>query len=646
MDIFVRGLPNQASQKQVTAFFKAPFQRCGINDDYHVDKMRNKHMATITILDSNKAQAFLSQYGVPSNAPRYVRPQISLRWNGRDVLCSPSRIPVSQFSVQSLAYAASQRAHNSSAVTKLGSQNAKITRFAVAGLKCGVWDYSGNQAAFFQHWTDTRQGTISFGSKGAVILLGGSGSAQSRVDLEYHNCHNIVVSGNYQDPAISFTLRFPPKFYEVCGDDVLAAALMALALGNGGGNSSKIVNKTRLSSINDEHTRVSGTCFVYRVILSQYTMLSTVRGLLDRSAKSTSRMTVSTPLLLPPENLQQSFTRLNHDLTDDSRHGRLPFNLRYQIDRLARNGVLLPSKVRQLLPKISHIHQTHGLDAALSAVGRFFRQVPFAGPDTDSFELTPVALESMLDDLAAAYEQYKHNPQNAYELVKRHKHIELIHKVVITPAGTYLEAPEPEPTNRVLRRYASHSDHFVRVVFQDEDGGSVRYDPRASNKLVFHERFKGVLDGNVLIAGRAFSFLGFSHSSLRSQTCWFMAPMYRDGSLQLPERILRDLGNFENIKVPAKCAARIGQNFTDTNATIDLAEENVSTLTAITRNGYDFSDGVGTISQDLLRRVWRVYGTRRTLKPTALQIRFKGYKGMVSLDSRLRGEKLMLRDNM
>lgn len=66
----------------------------------------------------------------------------------------------------------------------------------------------------------------------------------------------------------------------------------------------------------------------------------------------------------------------------------------------------------------------------------------------------------------------------------------------------------------------------------------------------------------------------------------------------------------------------------------------------VTRNGYDFSDGVGTISEDLLRRVWRVYGTRRALKPTALQIRFQGYKGMVALDSRLTGERIMLRSNM
>jgi hypothetical protein len=41
-----------------------------------------------------------------------------------------------------------------------------------------------------------------------------------------------------------------------------------------------------------------------------------------------------------------------------------------------------------------------------------------------------------------------------------------------------------------------------------------------------------------------------------------------------------------------------------------------------------------------------VYGTKRLLKPTALQIRFQGAKGMVSLDTRLPGEQMLLRSNM
>lgn len=125
-----------------------------------------------------------------------------------------------------------------------------------------------------------------------------------------------------------------------------------------------------------------------------------------------------------------------------------------------------------------------------------------------------------------------------------------------------------------------------------------------------------------------------------------MSPFFESGTLQLPEHILRALGDFSNIRIPAKCAARIGQDFTVTNATVDLRGGIVSTLPMIQRDGRDFSHGVGTISQELLEEVWRRYGTRRALKPTVFQIRYRGYKGMVSLHSRARGKRLMLRENM
>lgn len=177
-------------------------------------------------------------------------------------------------------------------------------------------------------------------------------------------------------------------------------------------------------------------------------------------------------------------------------------------------------------------------------------------------------------------------------------------------------------------------------------GGSVRYDPRSSQDLIYHQRFKQVLDGTILIAGLGYSFLGFSHSSLRSQSCWFMAPLVQQGSLVYAPQVLKELGDFSHIRTPAKCAARIGQCFTDTATSVKVVDQNVKSLPVVERNGRDFGDGVGTISRVLLEEVWRVYGTRRLLKPTILQIRFQGAKGVVSLDSRLQGRQLLLRSNM
>ncbi|GME22105.1 RNA-dependent RNA polymerase eukaryotic-type [Neofusicoccum parvum] len=62
--------------------------------------------------------------------------------------------------------------------------------------------------------------------------------------------------------------------------------------------------------------------------------------------------------------------------------------------------------------------------------------------------------------------------------------------------------------------------------------------------------------------------------------------------------------------------------------------------------GHIFSDGVGRISYKLLRRVWKEYQQARGQRPTCLQIRLGGAKGVVSLDDRLLGERLCLRPSM
>jgi hypothetical protein len=267
--------------------------------------------------------------------------------------------------------------------------------------------------------------------------------------------------------------------------------------------------------------------------------------------------------------------------------------------------------------------------------------MPLPGPESEVAQSVDRA--ALLEEFSSSYDP--NAPENVYELAKRHSHINLVHRIVVTPTRIRLEGPEPEPTNRVLRQYHKDGQHFLRVVIQEEDGGSFRYDPAATQKTIYH-RFKQILASSINVAGRGFSFLGFSHSSLRNQACWFMAPIIVDGSLCFAPQIIKQLGNFSHFRCPAKCAARIGQNFTDTNATVDVSPRRVGELEVVERNGRDFSDGVGTISHDLLRRVWRVYGSKRFIRPTALQIRFQGAKGMVSLDNRLAGEQLMLRSNM
>ncbi|KAK4549268.1 hypothetical protein LTR36_007727 [Oleoguttula mirabilis] len=630
MDIFVQDVPLHATSKQLEDAFRAPLSTCGAHV-FHAYKMVNKTLAIVTVLDTLACEQFL-------RAAR-LTPVIM---KGKPLRCSKSSKSPTTFSVRALLLEAAQEAVKkaSGAGAPRAPQSAFNTNFSSTRIQCGIWEYDGTQLAFQQHYSLAVMGTVVFGTREAIILLNPPGCDQIRAHINYYICDSIIL-GDFADPSVAFTVQLAPKFYSVpvVSADDLSSDFRAMGL-------NARAQKTRLLEIDAAHGRVAGFCPVYRVTLADVGTISAVRTLLRKYRSMPPVLPLYTPVLVPPpgSTIECSFARLTHDLADTQRYGDQPFSVRYQLIRLATNAFLSPVKVRRLLPKVRAILSRHGLDAALSALRRFSRMIPLAGPETEAVHYTETALDLLLEECALCYD--RHTPENPYEIAKRHEHVNLIHRVVITPTSMYLEGPDPEPTNRVLRDWADHTDHFIRVVFQDENGSSVRFDAHTSQHMVFHKRFKGVLDTQILIAGRGFSFLGFSHSSLRSQSCWSMAPLVVDGGLAYADHILKKLGDFSNFRVPAKCAARIGQNFTDTNATLDLKPTELFELEMVQRNGRDFSDGVGTISLDLLKEVWKVYGKRRSLKPTALQIRFQGAKGMVSLDTRLSGRKLLLRENM
>lgn len=149
--------------------------------------------------------------------------------------------------------------------------------------------------------------------------------------------------------------------------------------------------------------------------------------------------------------------------------------------------------------------------------------------------------------------------QSGYEEATRSQNVANIHRARVTPSGIQLHGPEPESNNRVLRRYPKHHEYFLRVQFCDEDGQPIRFNSRISNEPIFQGKFLDVFRNGIVIGDRTYTYLGFSHSSLRAQTCWFMAPFVCDGRLQIYENTIADLGNFAQIRSPAKCAARIGK---------------------------------------------------------------------------------------
>lgn len=215
-----------------------------------------------------------------------------------------------------------------------------------------------------------------------------------------------------------------------------------------------------------------------------------------------------------------------------------------------------------------------------------------------------------------------------------------VRRLVITPTKAYCLPPEVELSNRVLRNYRSVADRFLRVTFMDEgmqtlNKNVMTYYPAPivrditsnsnAQKTTVFRRVKNILSEGFVLCGRKYSFLAFSANQLRDRSAWFFA---EEKNTCVPD-ILKWMGRFSEKNV-AKCAARMGQCFSSTYATVEVPHSEVdSELPDIVRNGYVFSDGIGMISDDLAMEV----AERLHLKvnpPCAYQIRYAGCKGVVA----------------
>ncbi|KIP09624.1 hypothetical protein PHLGIDRAFT_28970 [Phlebiopsis gigantea 11061_1 CR5-6] len=237
----------------------------------------------------------------------------------------------------------------------------------------------------------------------------------------------------------------------------------------------------------------------------------------------------------------------------------------------------------------------------------------------------------------------------------------------ITPTRILLDGPFPERSNRVMRKYAGYTSNFLRVSFSDENGAQYRFDRDVDGRSLIYERLGEPLLHGFEIAGRRFEWLAYSQSGLKQHSVWFMAPFSAhdvkgEVATVNAETIIADLGTFHNIphdpelmKCPARYGARIAQAFTTTEAAVEVEVEEVFLDEDIkdSTGRRSFTDGVGTMSEELASDIWsalqnksvrhRRYGR---CMPKAIQIRFQGYKGMLSLDYRLQGRAICLRPSM
>ena len=227
------------------------------------------------------------------------------------------------------------------------------------------------------------------------------------------------------------------------------------------------------------------------------------------------------------------------------------------------------------------------------------------------------------------------------------------HHIIVTPSRILLEGPYTTQSNRVIRHYQSHDptfvDRFVRVEFRDEDRLSYRWDGDVDGTWFLQQRVGGILRHGFELGGRDFEFLAYSTSALRDHSVWFVSP-FRDPDPKegfvTADKIRSSLGDFsELLRTPSKYAARIAQAFTATDPSVKIRRDQWEEQDDLDTH----TDGVGTISPRLCDIIWeaKCNASRdhrvNSVKPSAYQFRFLGYKGVVVVDHQLEGIKMRLR---
>ncbi|XP_077498466.1 uncharacterized protein LOC144109517 [Amblyomma americanum] len=158
------------------------------------------------------------------------------------------------------------------------------------------------------------------------------------------------------------------------------------------------------------------------------------------------------------------------------------------------------------------------------------------------------------------------------------------------------------------------------------------------------------LRDGVKIGDRHFRLLASSVSQLRDHGVWLYAKDCHGNSV---ESIRNWMGDFSQIPSVAKKIARMGQCFSTTEESVSVPLQGETMEDAADIEGgvhpesgkpFIFSDGIGMISESLMKKVCEKLDMAPI--PSAIQIRYAGYKGMLCMNNALQGDKLILRKSM
>ena len=304
----------------------------------------------------------------------------------------------------------------------------------------------------------------------------------------------------------------------------------------------------------------------------------------------------------------------------------LPFTVRYMLEVCISNGRLHEYDVPEL----------------------FLRRLQEAGETKSMHHLKHILdlnnekAERILFDPMSSYDASQYLPKLRKE-PKLPNGCALIYSATVTATTIIFNAPSVEITNRIIRQHSQHFDRFLRVRFEDDKyRGDSRIYAQTTNKLdALFKRVRRTLTHGIILGDRHYEFLAWGNSQLREHGAYFFAKL---PGVMSASKIRAEMGEFKHEKVIAKHAARMGQCFSTTKAVgyrVPL-DSTTTLIDDVKRGKYNFTDGVGQISQLLAQLVNGELKLAKTA-PSAFQFRLGGCKGVLAVHKGLQSINIGLR---
>ncbi|KAF4539237.1 PhoH-like protein [Lasiodiplodia theobromae] len=191
---------------------------------------------------------------------------------------------------------------------------------------------------------------------------------------------------------------------------------------------------------------------------------------------------------------------------------------------------------------------------------------------------------------------------------------------------------EAVPQNRITK--SDPLDRFMFLSFSDfRLVRPSQTDPSKMEQVPARETadyISRILKSGIRFNGVHYNFYGHSNSQLKTRSC----VLFADTRAAIHRKI-ESLGDFSKMTTVGKKAKRIGLLFSSAEMGVELAPERCEDIPDVEANDYVFTDGCGLISTHLARLlVESVHIAFRNHKyiPSVFQIRYRGYKGVLSLD--------------